>query len=61
MKTLRKLSVSFSLSIEDLNYINDRCKKLELSASDYMALIIQDDRLKYLNQQIINESAETKK
>lgn len=58
MKTLRKLSVSFSLSIEDLNFINDRCKELGLSSSDYMAIVMQDVRLRYLDQQIIKESAE---
>ena len=44
MKAFRKLSVSFSLSIENLNFINDKCKELGISSSDYIGMLIDEDR-----------------
>lgn len=44
MKSFRKLSVSFSLSIENLNFINDKCKDLGITSSDYIGMLVDKDR-----------------
>lgn len=57
MKTFRKLSVSFSLSIEHLNYLNGKCKELGISSSDYISMLLDDAKL---NQQVLNEFIDKK-
>ena len=63
MKPFRKLSVSFSLSIENLNFINDKCKELGISSSDYIGTLIDEDREKIVAKlgQVSNKTIDLSK